>query len=487
MQVFTIEEAPIVVGNTSDGEHKISRKKASRKIMTAFKKIFKHVVDIFKDSQAPIHNRFEVFDGLRGSFAVLVVVYHMVEFIPLDGDYQIVAMTGTYIAVVGFFIMSSFLLTYKTLNDLFKIRVYENTMRQVVLIVVQYFVRRFFRIYIPFVVYVTLVKYVSDVFGGFLLLTDGFEKAKSGAFSSWSDLVQLNNTVGFNHLWTIPIEIKFYLLLPVICVATFASRSHLNIYILFLCGLNYLYFNHWRRMSVRDLDASDKFFACTPVFFNGSLIAILYFKFEQIINIKSSDLTEDYDKSSNATTTRILKVKQFILKFYYRIRFRLMVIFLYIQKVACIIFNNYLVNFCIGCGLSFLFFSGFWRFSEYFVSDLNFFYSLYDSSLQYGLLLFLLLIFKPNFFTRAFSENYLLKTAGKYSFGIYLFHPTAMLIKSVYYDKARDRKPQATTVELLIVTLFLAYLCGWTFFYVVENPMMKASIFINKLIKNIKF
>ena len=54
---------------------------------------------------------FEFLDGFRGVLALWVLVHHL----GLQGDLKYFDLTGYYIGVVGFFILSSFLLTYRLL------------------------------------------------------------------------------------------------------------------------------------------------------------------------------------------------------------------------------------------------------------------------------------------------------------------------------------------------------------------------------------
>ena len=54
---------------------------------------------------------FEFLDGFRGALALWVLIHHL----ELRGDLKYFYLTGYYIGVVGFFILSSFLLTYRLL------------------------------------------------------------------------------------------------------------------------------------------------------------------------------------------------------------------------------------------------------------------------------------------------------------------------------------------------------------------------------------
>jgi peptidoglycan/LPS O-acetylase OafA/YrhL len=61
---------------------------------------------------------------------------------------------GYFVAVIGFFILSSFLLTYRLFKDF---KESKNTTEEL-FCTIKYFLRRFFRIYLSFVVFCALIK-----------------------------------------------------------------------------------------------------------------------------------------------------------------------------------------------------------------------------------------------------------------------------------------------------------------------------------------
>jgi len=125
-------------------------------------------------------------EGIRG-FAVLnvLVLHAFVGFFSATRPY--LGATGQF-AVWTFFILSAFLLSLKFIAKGVSI---EST--------VEYFVGRFFRI-IP-IFYLTAIVYYAF---GFM------DYKKLLAVMSLQDL--------FLHLWTIPIEFRFYLMIPIICL-----------------------------------------------------------------------------------------------------------------------------------------------------------------------------------------------------------------------------------------------------------------------------
>ena len=177
-------------------------------------------------------------------------------------------MTGYYIGVVGFFILSSYLLTYRMLNQL---NASAKCLTEIQLIISKYFIRRIFRIYFPFVIMVSLVKFVSPKFGG----TYVFD-------TSWFSIVTLQSA-GFTHLWTIAPEIKYYFFIPLFSYAThLMSRVWYVWDILLLISIysieNYKLFSYFNGMVNFNLDRGYLFLTRFTVFYLGSLIAVFYFR-----------------------------------------------------------------------------------------------------------------------------------------------------------------------------------------------------------------
>jgi hypothetical protein len=61
----------------------------------------------------------------------------------------------------------------------------------IVMIVIKYFIRRFFRVYIPYFIYVAYIK---------MDLT--YITRYGNRFDTWYEMVTLKST-GWNHLWTV--------------------------------------------------------------------------------------------------------------------------------------------------------------------------------------------------------------------------------------------------------------------------------------------
>ena len=127
--------------------------------------------------------KIDFLDGYRGTLAIWVLMMHL-------NVYKYFHGTGSYIGVPCFFILSSFLLTYRLLNQFNNDK---NNFKDNILIIIKYFIRRFFRIYIPFAILAALIKgFPSIRFAGLFHSSD---------FGSFFDLISLKSIYG--HLWTI--------------------------------------------------------------------------------------------------------------------------------------------------------------------------------------------------------------------------------------------------------------------------------------------
>jgi peptidoglycan/LPS O-acetylase OafA/YrhL len=157
-------------------------------------------------------SKLEFLDGYRGFLANIVLINHIInhtESVQKQvGDYSIFKKTGAYIGVPGFFVLSAFLLTYRLMVDFDA----ASTRNRAILKTLQYAIRRFFRIYLVFIVFWTLCHYGPSVvrgwnneftpyLNGFLLLSVGFNQLVQQLlfFSSiFLRLVAFKNTLIFN-------------------------------------------------------------------------------------------------------------------------------------------------------------------------------------------------------------------------------------------------------------------------------------------------
>ena len=158
--------------------------------------------------------------GFRGSMALSVILEHSSH--EGNNTYQagrkelfVFYDIGFFYGVINFFILSSFLLTYRLLSDFSKTN---GSPQQIIIVIMKYFIRRFFRIYVPFVIFTTSVIYVWPKLGGH----DWFH------YPSWTSLVTLQKS-GQNFLWTIAPEIKYYFFQPVFTLFMYKISSRKNI------------------------------------------------------------------------------------------------------------------------------------------------------------------------------------------------------------------------------------------------------------------
>ena len=151
-------------------------------------------------------NRFDFLDGYRGSLALIVVISHSYNGIDCRILRTLASGSQKY-AVVGFFLLSSFLLTFRLLKDFYQ----EKSSK--LLIVLCYFIRRFFRIYVVYVLFACLVIYGPKFFAGY----------SYGHFTPISQIIILGFP-GITHLWTIPPEIKYYFFIPMICACFYIMK-----------------------------------------------------------------------------------------------------------------------------------------------------------------------------------------------------------------------------------------------------------------------
>lgn len=134
-------------------------------------------------------------DGIRGLACLIVLVVHATA-VTFPATYPYLRGTAK-VGVWLFFVLSAFLLTYKLLHRGFSLRT-----------LVDYGLGRFLRIYPLFAL---------TVLGYYLLWP-------SAGIATQADLVQaLTLQKGYIHLWTVPVEFKFYFFLPGLLAC--ASRS----------------------------------------------------------------------------------------------------------------------------------------------------------------------------------------------------------------------------------------------------------------------
>jgi len=374
--------------------------------------------------------RFDFLDGFRGLCAFCIIVVHSaggVEYYKntIMGHMTVSGGFTQSVAIPGFFLLSSFLLTYRLTHELIENTLIKNDCFK---IISKYFIRRFFRIYLPFVFYCTCVKWSPSNLGA------------NHFYPEWSKLVTLTFNMGdFNHLWTIPIEINYYFFIPIISMTYLAlyrtNRRVLYVLLIVFVFMAYRHLNHNllfhfpRNPFVLNLN---DFRAPTfSVFLCGSLLAFLY-------------LTYEKDLSETKLCKKIISSRVFQM-------------LLNLVSISMIIYcfrSEYLSNNHGGEG--------------------NYIYW-YKAGFYWSITLFLLLLSTNEYsYGRMFFNINLMKKFGIYSYGIYLWHPTAIKFadrikleyKLIHFKNA---------YEYFLLIVFLAFSLGYLFFVVIENNMIRIA------------
>ncbi len=304
--------------------------------------------------------------------AISVVLQHSTDFYlkSFAQQYPIRCFfrVASYYGVFGFFLLSSFLLTYRLFGDLTKSN---STSQSISLIVIKYFIRRFFRIYVPFVIYCTMVKFVlpSDV-----------EPHPAYKLESWTSLVTLTyNWSGF--FWTIAPEIKYYFFIPIFSLLVFKAKKFSILLLIIIsivtciCDVNYVF--QFRGHTA----LTSKF----TVFFKGSIMAIFYYKIENL------EVFLRVRQSLNLNYIPAICLSIFGFK-----------LLTEASKEQGIPTTNY---------ASIIFFSNCWT-----------------------MFLFSMLLLSPNRFADIFKSR-LLQQIGKFSFGFYLLHPFSIYLTVNHLSK----------------------------------------------------
>jgi peptidoglycan/LPS O-acetylase OafA/YrhL len=324
---------------------------------------------------------------------------------------------------MGFFVLSSFLLTYRLLIEFSSSTCFKDILR----IFVQYSIRRFFRIYLVFVLFCFLIKYNPSLIGGNGHLYGTY-------YETLFNMISLES-VGNNHLWTIAPECKYYFFIPFIsyCAIAFGKYwLHAWLITAVLMCFNEFYLNIFS-LNENDfaLENAYKLKSRFAIFYSGSLVAIIYFK-----------LGKNFENLKN--------------NFLFKKIINVLLIFLFMFAIR--------------------FFSEFWSIENIpFISI-----SYINRGFFWSFTVLLMLLGAPNYFTNIFSENNFLKYCGKFSFGMYLFHPMCMLIiKSYTHTKS--------VIEQLILVVFLSFFVGYLFFLLIENNLMLFANVICKKLEAFKY
>lgn len=251
--------------------------------------------------------------------------------------------------------------------------------------------------------------------------------------------------VGFNHLWTIAPEIKYYILVPILCYIMSRFERYwlpawFTIAILtFVYEINFNIINNYK--GDKYLEFVHNLWCIISMFLSGSLMAMMYY------NLENRDLLANLRNNQ--------KIQQII-------SLTLVFMFLY----------------------GFRIFSWMWQDQNYEILEK---YRFFISGIYWSIFVFLMLIGSPNYVTDLFSQSSFLKKCGKYSFGMYLLHPMCMNIVTSYtgwiWAKKAYDKNYITGIEKLGASILLSYFAGYLFFIIIEDNLIR---FANKICKHVE-
>lgn len=205
--------------------------------------------------------KFEGADGVRAVACLIVLVLHSIVLLyqGLDGYLVGIPKVGVWI----FFVLSAFLLTSKFDTDGFSVKK-----------ICSYAIGRVIRILPLYFLFCVLYRY-----------------AGTAGINSDSDLwkaVTLQG--GYSHLWTIPVEFKFYLFLPVIALAAIWSRDKAGTFGAVSLGVLLVLFQQfiWPYWLTPSGTAEVRwYFSCFTI---GVFAAALFSRIDKFVTGRSADL-----------------------------------------------------------------------------------------------------------------------------------------------------------------------------------------------------
>lgn len=345
---------------------------------------------------------FESLNGFRGLLAFFVLMHHASYDMGLKSDYNLFKGAGYYIGVLGFFVLSAFLLTHRLIIDMENAK----STKETVIACVIYTIRRFFRIYVPYFIFCIILKSKQNILGGYFT-----------NYSTFFELVTLQ-TVGFNHLWTIANEVKYYFFIPFICIGYVKIPKLAYISSLIALFIIVKFFNLFQLTdelySVKNRHVLRPRFL---IFLSGSIAAMIYLQvYKKITDMHS----------------KILNIVNICLVLYFPYKF-----LQYLNPKVSVFHDS------IFCGI-------------------------YLSVI----ILFLVLGSSNSIIAKFLSNSNLLCMYGQYSFGIYLFHPGVILINKIIKTK--------TSFEIVTIINVISFFLGFLFHYLIEKPSIKMGNYIIK-------
>ncbi|KAG3114928.1 hypothetical protein PI124_g2530 [Phytophthora idaei] len=150
------------------------------------------------------------FDGIRGLAAILVVIHHSKEY-PTD------KLHLGAVAVDTFFVLSSFLLTWLFMKKSMKLLAQQAGAQTWAIALLDYFQKRFFRVYPLFAVTAIVLSCVSTK------NQQNFNVNKPEDYDLGKVLLFYTG-YRFHVFWTLPLEIGYYFVLPVFVAVVLGMR-----------------------------------------------------------------------------------------------------------------------------------------------------------------------------------------------------------------------------------------------------------------------
>lgn len=353
-------------------------------------------------------SRFEFLDGYRGSLAILVVIQHAA--ITYN---QIIAAYSQSYSIAGFFMLSAFLLTHRLLNDL----AMSNSPKQCFKHISKYFIRRFFRIYLVYLLFYACAKYGPHFIGA----RQSIKIRYTYKPTIWGIACLAN--AGFSHLWTIPAEIKYYFIIPIFCSISRTLNRFSPIF-LFLC----IFWSIWDQMfNFFDLHKDDpgidnpktsSLASHFAVFILGSEVALAYHlaeKWELHVWVKKRWLLSVI-LNIGSLTISLVGLKTNMKRLYDDFAFK--------SRAA----------------------------------------------IYWSIVLFLTLVGQPNIVSNFFASSRMLKLCGKWSFSIYLLHPGVVWVISSFEIE--------NEFEHVLVCIVASTLVGALAYVLIENQLIKFANFV---------
>lgn len=244
-------------------------------------------------------SKFYFLDSFRGFLAFTVALSHFGS--QADKMWTTFVMFGPNVGIFGFFVLSSFLLTYRLLLEfvaLFHIsdkNIYSK-IKLLIACVIKYTIRRVFRIYPMFIFIFILVKY-GPSYGVYPFTRGLYQFPKN----TWHVLLLINT--GYSLPWTIHVEMTYYIYIPFICLFAMLCGKKYRFIPIVLLSLFALYADfQWTVQRVKGLVC----YTCgglrywASVFASGSVTALVYYWLEQHA-IKVSRMNNSTNFQSNIT------------------------------------------------------------------------------------------------------------------------------------------------------------------------------------------